>query len=89
MSEKKPIPQPRQLGSVCPVCGKQSYSKGGVHPQCEVHRLDAAISAKLKKERKTIVNKPMRVPSTAKKCPKCSKECHLRRKKCDCGHLYF
>ncbi|HEY1598276.1 MAG TPA: hypothetical protein VGG64_01650 [Pirellulales bacterium] len=44
MSEKKPKPEvlsvPRK---VCPVCGKPSYSPGGVHPQCSQKRAAALI----------------------------------------------
>jgi len=43
MSEKKPKPEviviPRKL---CPVCGKASYSSGGVHPQCSQKKAAAA-----------------------------------------------
>jgi len=27
----------------CPVCGKISYSREGIHPQCAVHRADAKL----------------------------------------------
>jgi hypothetical protein len=43
MNTKKPEPlillQP-QRGKTCPVCGKPSYSRGGVHPQCCVKQAD-------------------------------------------------
>lgn len=44
MQVKKPIPptiqdnKPRRL---CPVCGKVSYSRGGIHPQCSQKQEDA------------------------------------------------
>jgi hypothetical protein len=42
MSEKKPIPIIDSSGiKICPVCGKRSYSRDGVHPQCSVNKADA------------------------------------------------
>ena len=36
---KKPAPLLVALVRVkCPVCGTTSYSRGGVHPQCEAKR---------------------------------------------------
>lgn len=90
MSEKKPTPlvsQPR--GKVCPVCGNRTYSQGGIHPQCAVDQADAARAEKLKAERKREAAEAK--PSTwrNKKCPKCQTESHVRRKVCDCGHVFF
>lgn len=53
MSEKKPI----SIGidrnvKLCPVCGKKSYSRGGVHPQCAMVRADAPRKARLAAENK-------------------------------------
>jgi hypothetical protein len=37
---KKPAPLlTATLRAKCPVCGTTSYSRGGVHPQCEAKRL--------------------------------------------------
>ena len=30
---------------LCPVCGKNTYSLGGIHPQCAVTRADKANRA--------------------------------------------
>jgi hypothetical protein len=42
MSEKKPEPILYTAPSrkPCPVCGKASYSRNGVHPQCAVQQAD-------------------------------------------------
>jgi hypothetical protein len=41
MSEKKPRPLLRGgVQTLCPVCGRVSYSRGGVHPQCSMRRAD-------------------------------------------------
>jgi hypothetical protein len=51
---KKPIPllTPPPAGKMCPVCGKRSYSRHGVHPQCAVRQADAPRQAKLAAERR-------------------------------------
>jgi predicted RNA-binding Zn-ribbon protein involved in translation (DUF1610 family) len=90
MSEKKPTPWIAQSsGKVCPVCGHQTYSQGGIHPQCAVHQADSARTEKLKAERKSEANVPKQSTWTKKKCPKCGNESHVRRKECDCGHVFF
>lgn len=89
MSEKKPtawIIQPR--GTECPVCGKRTYSHGGIHPQCAVLQADAAHSAKLKEDRKREAKEPKAPTWTKKKCPKCGTESHVRRKTCECGYVF-
>jgi hypothetical protein len=57
MDSSKPAPliAMPSLGTVCPVCGKKSYSMGGIHPQCAVQQADAprqAVLAAQKKEKK-------------------------------------
>ncbi len=57
MDSSKPAPLMAMptLGTVCPVCGKKSYSMGGIHPQCAVQQADAprqAVLAAQKKEKK-------------------------------------
>ena len=90
MSEKKPTPRiSKTSGKVCPVCGKQTYSKGGIHPQCAVHQADSARAEKLKAERKRETNTAKQSTWTKKECPKCGRESHVRRKECDCGHVFF
>jgi predicted RNA-binding Zn-ribbon protein involved in translation (DUF1610 family) len=90
MSEKKPTPWiSQQTGKVCPVCGTRTYSQGGIHPQCAVSQADAARAAKLKAERKIEASTAKPSTWTKKKCPKCGSEPHVRRKVCDCGHVFF
>ena len=38
----------------CPVCGKATYSHGGVHPQCSSEREARASDAALKESRKAV-----------------------------------
>ncbi|QDV11684.1 hypothetical protein CA51_15570 [Rosistilla oblonga] len=97
MSEKKPTPwRVQESGKVCPICGKRTYSNGGIHPQCAVLQADSARTEKLRAERKRKASeassnpkaKPHSTSWTQKKCPKCGKESHVRRKNCDCGHAF-
>jgi hypothetical protein len=37
---------------VCPICGKSTYSMGGIHPQCAVQQADAPRQRQLAAERK-------------------------------------
>ena len=43
MNNRKPEPliAEQRRGRVCPICGKQSYSREGIHPQCAVQQADA------------------------------------------------
>jgi hypothetical protein len=53
MSEKKPEPifvSPKI--KICPVCGKQSYSREGIHPQCATIQADAPRKEQLAAKRK-------------------------------------
>jgi len=53
MSEKKPTPVLSDRNPVsCPVCGKRSYSRDGVHPQCAMIRADAPRKERLAAEKK-------------------------------------
>lgn len=38
-------------GKDCPVCGKRTYSLGGIHPQCAVQQADAPRQRQLADER--------------------------------------
>jgi hypothetical protein len=69
----------------CPVCGKPSYSLGGVHPQCEVARAD-----KVRKDSQPAAKpKPAAVVGQWKKtCPKCQRQLPARRYSCECGHQF-
>ena len=90
MSEKKPTPLISQpSGKVCPVCGKRTYSLGGIHPQCAVLQADAARADKIKAERKRQASEAKHSTWRNKKCPKCKKESHVRCKECSCGHVFF
>ena len=90
MSEKKPNPLVSQPGGVvCPVCGTRTYSQGGIHPQCAVEQADAPRADQLRAERKQEAAKPKPSSPLNKTCPKCGSEPHVRRKVCDCGHVFF
>jgi hypothetical protein len=53
MSEKKPTPIVVEPNSKsCPVCGKRSYSREGVHPQCAVMQADAPRKMRLAEMKK-------------------------------------
>ena len=53
MSEKKPTPIfVERNGKICPVCGKPSYSREGVHPQCAMTQADASRKMRLAAEKK-------------------------------------
>lgn len=53
MSILKPVPLiPKIARNVCPICGKDSYSRGGIHPQCAVQQADEPRNQRLKLERK-------------------------------------
>jgi hypothetical protein len=54
-NKPEPLYPTRTLGTICPICGKKSYSAAGVHPQCSVAQADAprqaALAAKKKHEK--------------------------------------
>ena len=53
MSESKPTPIIAEPSNrVCPVCGKTSYSKDGIHPQCAVALADEPRKLRLAAEKK-------------------------------------
>jgi len=52
MSEKKPTPSAAEPGKICAVCGKRSYSKGGMHPHCAMEQADAPRKTQLAAEKK-------------------------------------
>ena len=92
MSDKKPIPlvnpiiQPRPVGA---VCGKVSYSLGGVHPQCAQENADAQRVQDLKQAMKAEkVTPPEPLSQWHKLCPKCRQKLHVRKLRCDCGHQF-
>jgi hypothetical protein len=67
----------------CPVCGKPSYSRGGVHPQCAVARADKVRKLKTPPKPKTAV-----LGQWKKRCPRCNRELPARRYSCECGHKF-
>lgn len=88
---KKPPPlleAPRSR-AVCPVCGKASYSRGGVHPQCAVNKADAIQTALRKANAATAAPKPAPAPEQrwTKLCTSCGRRIAARRVQCDCGQI--
>jgi hypothetical protein len=51
-TKPEPLYTMPSLGTVCPVCGKKSYSAAGIHPQCAVKQADAPREAALAVQRK-------------------------------------
>jgi len=91
MSIIKPVPiVPQLLKNICPICGKASYSRGGIHPQCAVTQADEPRSLRIRLERKKKAeSEKSRTDTRSKKCPKCGARLHVRRGACDCGHRFF
>ena len=61
MNHKKPTPiLGEHNAKICPVCGKRSYSAGGIHPQCAVQQADAPREQQLKAKakKKPVAKKP-------------------------------
>ena len=79
------VPQP--VRAPCPICGKPSYSRGGIHPQCAMRQADEPRLVRLRaaKKAETKVAKPS---AWNKKCPKCNVSLHGRRGVCKCGHKF-
>lgn len=78
----------------CPVCGKRTYSRSGIHPQCAVRQADALSDRRRKEMEKLQTPKPKKSPwkskgLTQKTCPKCNVQRHVRVKQCECGHNFF
>jgi hypothetical protein len=90
MSSEKSVvivpPPPRKL---CPICGKASYSAGGIHPQCAIEQADAPRLVELRAARvaEPKTKKPDR-QTWKKRCPKCDAQVHVRREACECGHKF-
>ena len=83
---KKPTPSIVEASSrTCPVCGKRSYSRGGIHPQCAVHMADVPRMERLCAEKKSKI-KESQPRAWSKTCPQCRAELHVRQKRCECGH---
>jgi hypothetical protein len=71
--------------AVCPVCGETAYSKEGIHPQCAASKADRP-PRQLKGKAKSAKNASGL--QWKKRCPRCSREQHVRRAVCDCGHSF-
>ena len=92
MNGKKPDPldsePPRKI---CPICGKPSYSREGIHPQCAVADADAKRLKEIKasqQDKPAKLAKPTRTPRWKKTCPNCGAQVHVRSKTCACGHAF-
>lgn len=89
MSEKKPVPIFDSGSSkTCPVCGKRSYSREGIHPQCAVKLADADRTEDIKARKKREATETETLPWNKKACPKCKLVLHVRQKVCQCGHAF-
>lgn len=90
MNSRMPTPKITERGKkICPVCGKSSYSAGGVHPQCAVHQADEELRAQQKAKGEDPPQDKNSVPrSWEKRCPKCKAVLHVRKQACDCGHTF-
>ncbi len=81
------LPQP--VANLCPICGKASYSRGGIHPQCAIQQADEPRMVRLRAEKKAVVAVPKITPRAyMKKCPECDAESHVRRAICECGFKF-
>jgi endogenous inhibitor of DNA gyrase (YacG/DUF329 family) len=81
------LPPPAQ--HLCPICGKASYSLGGIHPQCAMQQADEPRLVRLKAAKAT-APKPKKAAkqSWQKKCPACGTHSHVSRQRCQCGHKF-
>jgi endogenous inhibitor of DNA gyrase (YacG/DUF329 family) len=77
----------------CPICGKASYSLGGVHPQCSQRQADVKTSERLKAAQKAEALSPKAAPAPTakiwqKRCPECHVHVHVRQARCACGFTF-
>ena len=55
MSEKKPTPiVVERDNKKCPICGKSSYSRDGIHPQCAMAQADGPRKLQLAAQKKAL-----------------------------------
>jgi hypothetical protein len=92
MSIIKPVViVPQLLKNLCPICGKASYSRGGIHPQCAMQQADEPRTLRLRAARiaesKIKVQQPKK-KSRQKKCPKCDIQVDVQREVCHCGFQF-
>jgi RNA polymerase subunit RPABC4/transcription elongation factor Spt4 len=95
MSEKKPIPSVIEPNSKkCPICGKASYSQGGIHPQCAMAQADGPRRMKLAADKKALAHEKAeadrgKLRTWEKSCPKCKTRMPANRPTCPCGHHFM
>jgi predicted RNA-binding Zn-ribbon protein involved in translation (DUF1610 family) len=97
-SEKSVVVIPQAPRQLCPICGKASYSAGGVHPQCAMQKADEprlirlkaarAAEAKLEKPAPQTKSAKSALQTWKKRCPKCGTQIYARQKACKCGHKF-
>lgn len=88
-SEKSVVVISPAAKHLCPICGRASYSVGGVHPQCAMQQADEPrlVSLRAARVAETKNKKPAR-QIWKKRCPICGTELHARREACKCGHKF-
>ena len=81
------VPQPPR--NLCPICGKATYSAGGIHPQCAMQQADEPRLVRLRaaKTAETKTKKPVQ-QAWKKKCPKCGTQVAARLEVCHCGFRF-
>lgn len=93
MSDKKPLPlMSKRETRLCPVCGKPSYSKDGIHPQCAVAQADAPRRERLVEQKRRLASEKKKVivaKSASKKCPACWQVVPVGTNLCGCGHRFI
>jgi uncharacterized protein (UPF0212 family) len=94
MSEKKPTPIVVEPDSKkCPICGKPSYSRGGIHPQCAVTQADSPRKIQLAAQKKALAvtkaeTDQSKLDAADKDCPECNMRVPAARETCHCGHEF-
>jgi hypothetical protein len=90
MSIIKPIiviPGPDR--NLCPICGKATYSRGGIHPQCAMEQADQPRVIRLQIARRVEIKIEKAKPQVhKKKCPECDTSSDARRAVCKCGFRF-
>jgi hypothetical protein len=87
--------KPKQVGPVmpdCPVCGKTTYSRGGIHPQCASERADKiARAARVENaaNAETVATAAEPRQQWTKQCVRCRQVVPARRAVCDCGFTFM
>lgn len=74
--------------AVCPVCGTNSYSAAGIHPQCAMAVADRLRTERIKAAAPLPVEAVKAPRWTRKPCPRCQADQHVRRRSCECGYVF-